>query len=184
MYQILYWGIFPHFDVIRFPSDLVRDSSETCFYSRDYHIPHPFGYSFEIRFRESSLRYRLILHPNFLADYCWVGDSRLMMLDSSFWLCVRYPHWGIFPLFSEVSSCCWMIWLFLSMVIEMFDWFWQILYCTSDIHPGTYSPFHDEIMLGQQYIGRMIGVGYLPYDFDIRYYTGAYFLIFFEYPLD
>ena len=28
----------------------------------------------------------------------------------------------------------------------------------------------------------MISVGYLPHDFDIRSYTGAYFPIFFEYP--
>ena len=107
-------------------------------------LPHPSSFwlfIFEVRFKASSLRCRLILHSDFLADYCWVGDSRLMMLDSSFWLCVRYPHWGIFPLFFEVSSCCWMIWLFLFMVIEMFDWFWRILYCTSDIHTVAYSPF-------------------------------------------
>ena len=30
----------------------------------------------------------------------------------------------------------------------------------------------------------MIDVGYLPHDFDIRSYTGAYFPIFFEYPWD
>ena len=36
--------------------------------------------------------------------------------------------------------------------IKMFDWFWQILYCTSDIHTGAYSPLHDEIMFGQRYI--------------------------------
>ena len=138
----------------RFPSDLVRDSLKTCSYSRDYHIPHHFGYSFEIRFRVSSLRHRLILHSNFLADYCWVGDRWLMMLDSSFWLCIRYPHWDIFPIFSEVSSCCWIIWLFLSMVIEMFDGFWLIVYCTSDTHTGAYSPLHDEIVFGQWYIDR------------------------------
>ena len=68
--DLVHWGIFPHLEVTRFPSDLVRDSSETCFYSRDYHIPHHFGYSFEIRFRASFLRYRLILHFDFLADYC------------------------------------------------------------------------------------------------------------------
>ena len=68
--DLIYWGIFPHFEVTRFPSDLVRDSLETCFYSRDYHIPHHFGYSFEIRFRVSSLSHRLILHFDFLADYC------------------------------------------------------------------------------------------------------------------
>ena len=89
--DLVHWGIFPHLEVTRFPSDLVRDSSETCFYSRDYYIPHHFDYSFEIRFRESSLGYWLILHSDFLADYCWVGDSWLMMLASSF-LCVRYPH--------------------------------------------------------------------------------------------
>ena len=67
--DLIYWGIFPHFEVTRFPSDLVRDSSETCFYSRDYHIPHHFSYSSEIKFRASSLEYRLILHPDFLANY-------------------------------------------------------------------------------------------------------------------
>ena len=30
----------------------------------------------------------------------------------------------------------------------------------------------------------MIGVGYLPHDFDIRSYIRAYFPIFFRYPLD
>ena len=68
--DLIYWGIFPHFEVTRFPSDLVRDSSEKCFYSRDYHIPYHFGYSFEIRFKVSSLSHRLILHSDFLADYC------------------------------------------------------------------------------------------------------------------
>ena len=58
----------------------------------------------------------------------------------------------MFPLFSEVPSCYWTAWLFLSMVIEMFDWFWLILYCTSDIHTRAYSPLHDEIMFGQRYI--------------------------------
>ena len=113
---------------------------------------HHFGYSFDIRFRVFSLRHRLILHFDFLVDYCWVGDSWLMMLDSSFWLCIRYPHCGIFPLFSEVPSCCWTVWLSLFIVIEMFDWFWPILYCTLDIHTGAYSPLHDEIMFGQRYI--------------------------------
>ena len=45
-------------------------------------------------------------------DVWWIfefGDSSLMMLDSSFWLCIKYPHWDIFPPFSEVPSCCWMI---------------------------------------------------------------------------
>ena len=67
--DLIYWGIFPHFEVTRFPSDLVRDSSEKCFYSRDYHIPHHFGYSFEIRFRVSPFRHWPTLHSDFLADY-------------------------------------------------------------------------------------------------------------------
>ena len=117
---------------------------------------------------------------DFLADYCWVGDNLLMMLDSSFWLCVRYPHWGIFPIFSEVSSCYWMIWLFLSMVIEMFDWFWRILYCTSDIHIGAYSPLHDEIMFGQRYIdGWSLLVVYLITSTSYIH-TGAYSSLLYE----
>ena len=68
--DLVCWGIFPHFKVTRFLSDLVRDSSEMCFYSRDYHIPHHFGYSFEIRFRVSPLRHWLTLHSDFLTDYC------------------------------------------------------------------------------------------------------------------
>ena len=68
--DLVHWSIFLDLEVTRFPSDLVKDSSEMRFYSRDYHIPHHFGYSFEIRFREPSLRYRLILHSDFLADYC------------------------------------------------------------------------------------------------------------------
>ena len=68
--DLAYWDIFPHFEVTRFMLDIVRDSSETCFYSRDYHIPHHFGYSFEIRFREFSLRYWSVLYSDFLADYC------------------------------------------------------------------------------------------------------------------
>ena len=90
-HHILYWGIFPHFEVTRFLSDSVRDSSETCFWFWDYHIPHHFGYSFEIRFRVSPLRHWLILHSDFLADYCWAEDSWLMMLDSSFG-CVLDTH--------------------------------------------------------------------------------------------
>ena len=79
-----YWGIFPHFEVTIFLSDSVKDSSETCFYSWDYHVPHHFGYPFEIRFRVSPLRHWSILHSDFLADYCWAEDSWFMMLDSSF----------------------------------------------------------------------------------------------------
>ena len=93
-----YWGIFPHFEVTRFLSDSVRDSSETCFWFWDYHIPHYLGYSFEIRFRVSPLRHWSILHSDFLADYYWVEDSWLMMLDSSFG-CASYIHTGAyFPL--------------------------------------------------------------------------------------
>ena len=33
----------------------------------------------------------------------------------------------------------------------MFGWFWQTLYCKSDIHTGAYSPLLDEIVLGQWY---------------------------------
>ena len=93
-----YWGIFPHFEVTRFLSDSVRDSSETCFYFWDYHIPHHFGYSSEIRFRVSPLRHWSIHHSDFLADYCWAEDSWLMMLDSSFG-CALYIHTrAYFPL--------------------------------------------------------------------------------------
>ena len=90
-----YWGIFPHFEVTRFLSDSVRDSSETCFYFWDYHIPHHFGYSFEIRFRVSPLRHWSIHHSDFLADYCWAEDSWLMMSDSSFG-CASYIHTGAY----------------------------------------------------------------------------------------
>ena len=37
------------------------------------------------------------------------------------------------------SYCCWTVWLFLFMVLEMFDGSWQILYCTSDTHTVAYS---------------------------------------------
>ena len=146
--DLVHWGIFSHVEVTGFLLDIVRDSSKTCFCSWDCRILHHFGYSFDSRFRVSSLRHRLILHSDFFADYCWVGDSWLMMLDSSFWLCIKYPHWGIFPLFSEVPSCCWMVWLSLFMVIEMFGRFWQILYYASDIHTGAYSPLIYKIFLG------------------------------------
>ena len=93
-----YWGIFPHFEVTRFLSDSVRDLSETCFYFWDYHIPHHFGYSFEIRFRVSTLGHWSILHSDFLADYCWAEDNWLMMLDSSFG-CALYIHTGAYSPF-------------------------------------------------------------------------------------
>ena len=69
-----------------------------------------------------------------------------------FLFCIRYPHWGIFPSSFKIPSCCWVVWLSPFMVIEMFDWFWQILYYTSDIHTGAYFPLLDEIMFRQQYI--------------------------------
>ena len=54
----------------------------------------------------------------------------------------------------------------------MFDWFWQILYCTSDIHTGAYSPLHDEIMLGQWYIdGWSLLVDYLMTSHQISYWS-------------
>ena len=103
--------------------------------------PHHFGYSFKIRFRVSPLRHWLILHSDFLADYYWVGDSWLVMLDSSFCCALDIHTRAYFSFFSEVPSCCWVVWLPLFMVIKMFDGFWQILYCTSDIHTRAYSPF-------------------------------------------
>ena len=84
-------------------------------------------------------------------DYCWVGDSWLVMLDSSFFCALDIHTRAYFSFFSEVPSCYWVVWLPLFMVIKMFDGFWQILYCTSDIHTRAYSPFLDEIVFGQWY---------------------------------
>ena len=146
--DLVHWGIFSHFEVTGFLLDVVRDSSKTCFYSWDYHTPLHFGYSFEIRFRVSPLRHWSIHHSDFLADYCWAEDSWLMMLDSSFG-CALYIHTRAYSLISsEIPSCCWMVWLSLFMVMEMFDWFWHILYCTSDIHTGAYSPSLMRLYLG------------------------------------
>ena len=75
-----------------------------------------------------------------------------MISDSSFWLSIKYPYWGIFLyFFSEVPSCCWVVWLSLFMVIGMFDGSWQILYCTSDIRTKKYSSLLNEIVFGQWY---------------------------------
>ena len=90
----------------------------------------------------------------------------------------------MFPFFSEVLSCCWTVWLSPFMVIEMFDWFWQIPYCTLDIHIRAYPPFLGEIFVYAVVWGWMISVGYLLHDFDIISYTGAYSPTFFEYPQD
>ena len=130
--DLAYWDIFPHFEVTRFMLDTVRDSLETCFYSWDYHILHHFGYSFEVGFRVSYLRHWSVLYSNFLADYCWVEDSWLMMLDSLFGYALDI-HTGAYPpLFSEIPICYWTAWLSLFMVVEMFGWFWQTLYCALD----------------------------------------------------
>ena len=123
-----YWGIFPHFEVTLFLSDLVRVSSETCFYSWDYHIPHHFGYSFEIRFGVSLLRHWSILHSNFLADYCWAENSWLMMSDSSFG-CALDIHTRAYLLISLRFLVVLGYVAILFMVTEMLDGFWQILWC-------------------------------------------------------
>ena len=86
-----------------------------------------------------------------LMDF-WVWRQFIDHIGFILLSCITYPHWGIFPIFSKVPSCCWTIWLSLFMVIEMFDWFWWILYCTSNIHTGAYSPLHNEIVFVQRYI--------------------------------
>ena len=91
------------------------------------------------------------------------------------WLCIIYSHWGIFPPSSEILICYWAVWLSSFMVIEMFGWFWQTLYCTSDIHTGAYSPLLDEIVFGQRYEDGWSLLVCLPHDFDIRYpYWGIF----------
>ena len=144
----VYWGIFPHFEVTGFLLDSVRDSLQKCFYSWDYHIPHHFGYSFEIRFRVSPLRHWQILHSDFIVDYYWVGDSWLMMLDSSFCCASNIHTRAYFPLSLRFLVTDWVVWLSLLMVTEMFDWCWQVLYRASDIHIEAYSPLLDEFCLG------------------------------------
>ena len=34
---------------------------------------------------------------------------------------IRYPHWGIFPLCFEILSRRWVVWLSLTLIIEMLD---------------------------------------------------------------
>ena len=98
-------------------------------------------------------------------------------------LYIRYPYWGIFPLCSEILSHGWVVWLSLILIIEMFDWCYQVidwhrqmlgwrchvLYCVPDVHTGTYSLLLDEIVHRW-----MIIIGCLAHDSDIRYYTRAY----------
>ena len=56
----------------------------------------------------------------------------------------------------------------------MFDWFWQILYCTSDIRTGTYSSLLNEIVFGQWYEDEwsLLFVYLMTLTSDIH--TGAY----------
>ena len=144
--EIVHWEYRIHHFIVHRTSTLGHISP-----SRDCHIPHHFGYSFEVGFRVSPLRHWSILYSDFLADYCWAEDSWLMMLDSSFG-CALYIHIGAYSLISsEIPICYCAVWLSLFMVIEMFGWFWQTLYCTSDIHTGAYSPLLDEIVFGQWY---------------------------------
>ena len=154
--------------------DTVRDSLETCFYSRDYHIPHHFGYSFEIRFREFSLRYWSVLYSDFLADYCWAEDSWLMMLDSLFG-CALDIHTGAYPPFF------WDSYLLLdgmTIFIHGYRDVWLIL--TDSLlyirypHWGILPPpWWDCIWAVVR--GWMIIVYCLPHDFDIGYpYWGIF----------
>ena len=85
-----------------------------------------------------------------LMDF-WVWRQLIDDVGFILWLCIRYSHWGIFPRPPEIPICYCAVWLSLFMVIEMFGWFWQTLYCTSDIHTGAYSPLIDEIVFRQWY---------------------------------
>ena len=115
----------------------------------------------------------------------------IVELETVDWWCWIHPfdcasdiHIGAyFPFSLRFSSCCWMIWLFLSMIIEMFDCFLRILYCTSDIILG-HIPLSFARFVWAVVWGWMISVGCLHHDFDIGSYIGAYFPIFFEYPWD
>ena len=79
-----------------------------------------------------------------------------MMLDSSF-CCALSIRTGAYSLiFSEIPSCM----AILIHGIKMFDGFWKILYCTSEIHTGAHSPLLNEIVHRW-----MIIVGCLPHDF-------------------
>ena len=67
----------------------------------------------------SPLRHWSVLYSDFLADYCWVEDSWLMMLDSPFG-CALDIHTGAYsPIFFEIPICYWTAWLSLFMVIEI-----------------------------------------------------------------
>ena len=167
-----YWGIFPHFEVTRLLSDSVRDSSETCFYFWDYHIPHHFGYSFEIRPRVSPLRHWSIHHSDLLADYCWAEDSWLMMLDSSFG-CASYIHTGAYsPLLRDSYLLLYTIrgWM---IIVSLF--------ASRLRHPMSilgHIPLSIARFIRAVIWGWMIGVDCLAYDFDIRSHIGAYFPTF------
>ena len=74
-----------------------------------------------------------------------------MISDSSFWLSIKYPYWGIFLYFSPRF-----------LVVVGWYPYWGIF-------P---SPWWDCVWAT---VHRwMIIVGCLPHDFDIIYYTGAY----------
>ena len=100
-----YWGIFPHFEVTRFLSDSVRDSSETCFYFWDYHIPHHFGYSFEIRPRVSPLRHWSIHHSDLFNGYFeWLRFNSKPAL-TSLWNSMGVPHSHTLKTLARLWSC-------------------------------------------------------------------------------
>ena len=99
-------------------------------------------------------------------------------------LCTKYPYWGIFPLCFEILGHGWVVWLSLILIIEMFDWCYQVidwhwqmlgwrchvLYYVPNVHIGAYSPVLDEIV--HRWI---IIVSCLPLDSNIRYYIEAYY---------
>ena len=93
----------------------------------------------------------LLLGILMLMDF-WVWRQFIDDIGFIILSCIRHPHWGIFPFFYKVPSCCWMVWLSLFTIIEMLDWFWQILYRTSNIHTRAYSSLLGEIMFRQRYI--------------------------------
>ena len=95
--ETVHWGYRIHHFVVHQTSTLGHISP-----SRDCHIPHHFGYSFEVGFRVSPLRHWSILYSDFLADYCWAEDSWLMILDSSFG-CALYIHTGAYSPFLRDS---------------------------------------------------------------------------------
>ena len=95
--ETVHWGYRIHHFLVHQTSTLGHISP-----SRDCHIPHHFGYSFEVGFRVSPLRHWSILYFDFLADYCWAEDSWLMILDSSFG-CALYIHTGAYSPFLRDS---------------------------------------------------------------------------------